>query len=188
MWARRLYWHVVPVLSSICIRVCVCLNICSKEAHLLLSKSAGGHGSTHQSVANEAIDVWRGYAAWLIARTCFAIPSSLFHQWVQAGSGPFRQVMIVKKIFVADPSLYLCCYVTGPDDWRRSHGTFHPSTNSCPKTVWGLRWCNSKGEPRSKLFGEVASIDPKQFFKHRARLQRNLWSQNQGNWPAGRAI
>ena len=33
-------------------------------------KQAGSHGSIHQSVANKATDVWRGYAVWSTARTC----------------------------------------------------------------------------------------------------------------------
>ena len=39
----------------------------SRAGDLLICLS---HGSIHQSVANEATDVWRGYAVWSTARTC----------------------------------------------------------------------------------------------------------------------
>ena len=54
-----------------CYRVCVKhLNRCKTSTQLIWSFKAGGHGSTHQSVANEATDVWRGYAVLSTARSC----------------------------------------------------------------------------------------------------------------------
>ena len=60
------------------VRLCVCvwnictdvkLRFCGHALHYFFT-IAGGHGSIHQSVANEATDVWRGYAVWSTARTC----------------------------------------------------------------------------------------------------------------------
>ena len=54
--------------------VCVCVNPWNIGigTHMRTFRStAGGHGSIHQSVANEATDVWRGYAVWSTARTCY---------------------------------------------------------------------------------------------------------------------
>ena len=52
--------------------MCVCL-ICKdvKLRFWFFTSYAGGHSSIHQSVANEATGVWRGYAVWSTARTCF---------------------------------------------------------------------------------------------------------------------
>ena len=57
-----------------CVFVCV-WNIWKDVKHYLFvpsgpSVDAGGHGSIHQSVANEANDVWRGCAVWSTAPTC----------------------------------------------------------------------------------------------------------------------
>ena len=44
--------------------VCVCVTPCAEGFYffsLLSHHTAGGHSSIHQSVANEATDVWRGY-------------------------------------------------------------------------------------------------------------------------------
>ena len=58
--------------------VCVCESCYHMQAQTHIhtyfnpwsESRAGGHGSIHQSVANEATDVWRGYAVWSTARTC----------------------------------------------------------------------------------------------------------------------
>ena len=58
-------------LQGLALPTCVCVwNIWTDVKLLFIIKQAGGHGSIHQSVANEATDVWRGYAVWSTARTC----------------------------------------------------------------------------------------------------------------------
>ena len=78
--------------------LCVCHPLYQRGPHhsshlsnyIIVSFSAGGHGSIHQSVANEATDVWRGYAVWSTARTCLVILTILFHPRVQAVAGHHR--------------------------------------------------------------------------------------------------
>ena len=79
--------------SPVCKIVCVCvddlkrcktsnLRFCVCNGFFGDFKQAGGHGSIHQSVANEATDVWKGHAVWSTARTCYQ-----FHLHVIFGDG-----------------------------------------------------------------------------------------------------
>ena len=73
-----------------CVKVvCVCESCYHMQAQTHIhtyfnpwsESRAGGHGSIHQSVANEATDVWRGYAVWSTARTCESNCWFLFPLW-----------------------------------------------------------------------------------------------------------
>ena len=87
---------------------CVCQPLFQRGTNYssFQHNTAGSHGSIHQSVANEATDVWRGYAVWSTARTCHVIPTSLFHPRVQAVAGHRRSFMQcwVKQYCFADSS------------------------------------------------------------------------------------
>ena len=74
----------VCIRMNACLYVCVCklLDTCSYAmgSFIQISIIAGGHGSIHQSVANEATDDWRGYdSGTLESRTCLDSHSRLFN-------------------------------------------------------------------------------------------------------------
>ena len=84
--------------------VCVCVNPWNIGigTHMRTFRStAGGHGSIHQSVANEATDVWRGYAVWSTARTCY----SFFFMFSVLG---MTGVMVRNMLYVRLYSPRLC--------------------------------------------------------------------------------
>ena len=67
-----------------CVCMCVCklLDTCNYAmgSFIQISIIAGGQGSIHQSVANEATDDWRGYdSGTLESRTCLDSHSRLFN-------------------------------------------------------------------------------------------------------------
>ena len=73
----------VCIRMNACLYVCVCklLDTCSYAmgSFIQISIIAGGHGSIHQSVANEATDDWRGYdPGTLESRTCLDSHSRLY--------------------------------------------------------------------------------------------------------------
>ena len=83
--------------------------------------TAGGHGSIHQSVANEAIDVWRGYAIWSTARTCYR----RIQAWQESRSGTdvkrWRGTRVVW--FLVSTLLGICLMCCLLSDWGRSGST-----------------------------------------------------------------
>ena len=83
--------------------------------------TAGGHGSIHQSVANEATDVWRGYAVWSTARTCYR----RIQAWQESRSGTdvkrWRGTRVVW--FLVSTLLGICLMCCLLSDWGRSGST-----------------------------------------------------------------
>ena len=75
--------------------------------------TAGGHGSIHQSVANEATDVWRGYAVWSTARTCYRWVQVLQESWLGTDVKRWRGPRVVRFLLsTLLGTCLMCCLLS----------------------------------------------------------------------------
>ena len=75
--------------------------------------TAGGHGSIHQSVANEATDVWRGYAVWSTARTCYRWGQVWQESWSGTDVKRWRGTRVVRFLLsTLLGTCLMCCLLS----------------------------------------------------------------------------